>query len=173
MIIKSIVMMVSQFIGLLSIIHLALSVFSLSFRNEWSVYAVEYYKNNHFVLDNYTPAFYLLYSLLLLWLFLLFIGIVYFILLLITKNTSIALIIIIILVVLNIAISISHIGILTNVFFTKHLDIAQYIYNHKSSDFSLLYNIYLYWGILLIASYFLGYVLIHRVDLDEGKGSVK
>lgn len=168
---KSIFFVVTKFLVLLIGIVAALSLFSLSFRNEWSVFAKKYFKNFPLFLDYYSPLFYLVNSLILLWLFLLFLGFVYFILLLLTKNTAISLIGMIVMIVANMAITISHLELISRIFFTKNLDFAQYIYAHKMPYSLFPFELYLYWIILLLILYILGYKIIHKLDLDLKKGA--
>lgn len=167
---KSIFFLVTKFWLLLIGILLVLSLFSLSFRNEWSVFAQNYFKDFQLFLDNYSPLLYAVHSFLLLWCFLLFLGLLYFLLLLLTKSTAISLISVVVLVVANIAISISRLELLGHIFFTKRLDFVQYIYTHKDSYLSLPIGIYAYWIVLLLLLYGLGYRMIHKLDLDLKKG---
>lgn len=167
---KSIFFLVTKFWLLIIGILVALSLFPLSFRNEWSVFAQNYFKEFQFFLDHYSPLLYVVHSFLLLWCFLLFLGLLYFLLLLLTKSTAISLISIIILVVANIAISINHLELLSRIFFTKHLDFVQYIYANKNSYLSLPIGVYAYWIVLFLLLYGLGYRMIHKLDLDLKKG---
>lgn len=168
---KSILFVVTKFLFLLIGTITALSLFSLSFQNEWSVFAKNYFKNFPQFLDYYSPLLYLVNSLILLWLFLLFLGFLYFILLLFTKNTAFSLIGTIIVIVANMAVTISHLELVSSFFFTKHLDFVQYIYINKMASSSFPFELYLYWIILLLILYILGYKLIHKLDLDLKKGA--
>ncbi|MEG0259292.1 MAG: hypothetical protein RR651_05410 [Lysinibacillus sp.] len=168
---KSIFFVVTKFLFLLIGTIAALSLFFLSFQNEWSVFAKKYFKNYPLFLDYYSPLLYLINSLILLWLFLLFLGFLYFILLLLTKNTAFSLIGTIVVIVANIAVTISHLELVSRFFFTKHLDLVQYMYVHKMAYLLFPFELYLYWIILLLILYILGYKLIHKLDLDLKKGA--
>lgn len=168
--IKSILFVVTKFLFLLIGTITALSLFSLSFQNEWSTFAKKYFKNFPLFLDYYSPLLYLVNSLILLWLFLLFLGFLYFILLLFTKNTAFSLIGTIIVIVANMAVTISHLEFVSRFFFTKHLDFVQYIYINKMAYSLFPFELYLYWLILLLLLYILGFKLIHKLDLDLKKG---
>lgn len=167
---KSVFFLVTKFLVLIIGVVVTLSLFSLSFRNEWSVFSQNYFKEFQSFLDNYSPLLYIVNSLLLLWLFLLFLGLLYFLLLLLTKNTAIAFIGVIVMVVANMAITISHLEILSRIFFTKHLDFVQYIYANKIPYSLFPIGMYVYWIFLLLLLYGLGYKMIHKIDLDLEKG---
>lgn len=167
---KSVFFLATKFLGLIIGVVVALSLFSLSFRNEWSVFAQNYFKEFQSFLDNYSPLIYMVNSMLLLWCFLLFLGLLYFLLLLLTKNTAISLIGVIVMVVANMAVTISHVEILSRIFFTKHLDFVQYIYANEISDSLFPIGMYAYWIFLLFLLYGIGYKLIHKIDLDLEKG---
>jgi hypothetical protein len=169
-VLTSIFFLVTKFLVLIMGIVVTLSLFSLSFRNEWSVFAQNYFKEFQSFLDNYSPLLYVANSLLLLWCFLLFFGLLYFLLLLFTKNTAISLIGVIVLVVANMAITISHLEILSRIFFTKYLDFVQYIYANKIPYSLFPIGMYVYWIFLLLLLYGLGYRMIHKLDLDLKKG---
>lgn len=168
--VKSVLFLVTKFLVLIIGVVVTLSLFSLSFRNEWSVFAQNYFKEYQSFLNNYSPLLYIVNSLLLLWLFLLFLGLLYFLLLLLTKNTAISIIGVIVMVVANMAITISDLEILSRIFFTKHLDFVQYIYANKIPYSLFPIGMYVYWISLLLILYGFGYKMIHKVDLDLEKG---
>jgi hypothetical protein len=162
--------LVTKFLVLIIGVVVTLSLFFLSFRNEWSVFAQNYYKKNQSFLDDYSPLLYIINSFLLLWLFLFFLGLLYFLLLLSTKNTAISFIGVILMVFANMAITINHFEILSSIFFTKHLDFVQYIYANKDPYSLFPIGMYVYWIFLLLLLYGLGYKVIHKIDLDLNKG---
>lgn len=169
---KSIFFIVTRFLCLIIGIIITLSLFSLSFQNEWSIFAKKYFKNFPLFLDSYSPLLYLINSLILLWLFLLCLSLFYFVLLISTKNTAFSLITTIVIIVTNMAVTISHLEVVERFFFTKHLDFVQYIYESQTTSSLSLFPIklYLYWVILLLILYILGYKLVHKLDLDLKKG---
>jgi hypothetical protein len=73
---------------------------------------------------------------------------------------------VIVLVVANMAITISHLEILSRIFFTKYLDFVQYIYANKIPYSLFPIGMYVYWIFLLLLLYGLGYRKIHKLDLD-------
>lgn len=171
--IKSIFLIVTKFVcGILGIL-IILSIFSLDFQNEWSLFAKDYFKNFSLFLENFSPLLYAIHSFILLWLFLLLVSLFYFILLLITKNTAASLIVTIVLIVANMAVTISRLKLIGQVSFTKYLDVVQYAYEHQETPFLLVFpfELYIYWIILLIILYILGYKLIHKLDLDLKEGA--
>lgn len=171
--IKSIFLIVTKFVCEIIGIITLISIFLLDSQNEWSLFAKNYFKNFPLFLEDFSPLLYVVHSFILLWLFLLFLSLFYFIILLITKNTAVSLIVTILVIVTNMAVTISHLELLGQFSFTKHLDFVQYVYEHQtgSSLSSFPFELYIYWSILLLILYISGYKLIHKLDLDLKKGA--
>lgn len=169
-IMQSIIFMATKFLLLVIIIMIGLSLFSLDFQNEWSTFATTYFKNFPFLLQNYLPLQIVIISLSLLWLFLICLGIFYFVLLIVTKSTVLSLVGVVSLVIFNMAMTLSQIDFINAVLFTKHLDFLQYIYGHNKRAFIFPFELYMYWIILFMSLYIIGFRLIHKLDLDVKKG---
>lgn len=169
-IISYIGLITTTFIFTLSGILLGLSFFSLSFKNQWSQYAIEHFVYHKVFLENFSPLHYVIISMLLLWLLLFLLGITFYIFILLTKNIIFSLVIILLIDILNVAVTIGKFDFLYPYFFTNNVNIMQYIYmtNAKLNNFP--YSIFIYWIILIIIIYLFGRLLINKVDLNLKRG---
>ena len=143
------------------------SLLTLSFKNEWSVYATKYYALHEPFLTQHSPFLYVAITLLLLWIFLFILGLLFFAVLLLTKNTIIALIFVLLVDILNVGVSIAHIEALYPFVFINYLDMFQFIYAYDLSRTAIPLQIFIYWLILFTLFYTICRFVVKRVDFNE------
>ncbi|WP_341302690.1 hypothetical protein MHB44_10315 [Lysinibacillus sp. FSL H8-0500] len=156
-------------------IMLLQSAFILSFKNNWSEFALSYYKNHATFLSNYSPMLYSIVTIILLWLILFLLGLIYFLIFLWTKKTMISFMVVFIVNLLNVAITLGKFDGISRYLFTDHVNIIQYIYRFNLSQQHFPYSIVLYWIFLIFSIYLMGLFIVNRVDIlleKESKNDV-
>ena len=151
-------------------IMLMQSLFILSFKNNWSEFSLEYYEYFTVFLTNYSPLSYTTATVMILWLFLFLLGLIFYILLLWTKNSILSFLFVYLLNLINIAVTLGKVDSLSPFFFTSHLSIMQYIYKSGLSQENFPYSIFLYWFILIIIAFLIGWLIVGKVDLNFKDG---
>ena len=151
-------------------IMLVQSLFVFSFANEWSNYALDFYKYHADFLANYPPMLYTAVTVILLWLFLFFLGLLYYLISLWTRKPILSFMFVFSLNLINIAVTLGGLERLSPFFFTSHIDIMQYMYQFGLNQQSFPYSIFQYWIILITITYFIGLLIVNKLDVHVEKG---
>ena len=144
------------------------AVFVLDFKNQWSNYSVHYYKHHTELLRNSTPIFLTTLSVILLWLYLLFFGMLFYISYVFTGRILSACLVVLFVNMLNIGVFLSKITPISSYLFYDHINIFQYT-SSKSAISAVPYTILLYWIVLMLLLYFIGYYMIDKKDMYIGE----
>ncbi|UED82374.1 hypothetical protein FH508_0010880 [Lysinibacillus sp. CD3-6] len=145
------------------------AVFVLDFKNQWSNYSVHYYKHHTELLSNSTPIFLTTMSVVLLWLFLCFFGMLFYISYLFTGRILLACLVVLLVNMLNIGVFLSKITPISSYLFYDHINVFQYTTSSISDITDYPYTILLYWIVLIFILYLIGYCCINHKDMYIGE----
>ncbi|MFJ5766525.1 hypothetical protein ACIP9C_14320 [Lysinibacillus sp. NPDC093210] len=144
------------------------AVFILDFKNQWSNYSVQYYKHHTELLRNSTPIFLTTLSVILLWLFLIFFGLLFYISYVFTGRILLACLVVLLVNMLNIGVFLSKITAISAYLFYDHINIFQYT-STMSEIGEVPYIILQYWIVLILILYFIGFYIINKKDMYIGE----
>jgi hypothetical protein len=144
------------------------AVFVLDFENQWSNYSVQYYKHHTELLRNSTPIFLTTLSVILLWLFLMFFGLLFYISYVFTGRILLACLVVLLVNMLNIGVFLSKITAISAYLFYDHINIFQYT-STMSEIGEVPYIILQYWIVLILILYFIGFYIIKKKDMYIGE----
>ena len=160
---------VTYFCLLLVTIMIFEAVFVLDFNNQWSNYSVQYYKHHTELLRNSTPIALTAMSVILLWLFLFFFGMLFYISYLFTGRILLACLAVLLVNILNIGVFLSKVTPISSYLLYDHVNIFQYT-SHAVSELSEYpYTILLYWIVFITIFYFIGFCCINKKDMYIGE----
>ncbi|MFJ7406140.1 MULTISPECIES: hypothetical protein [unclassified Lysinibacillus] len=144
------------------------AIFVLDFKNQWSNYSVQYYKHHTELLRNSTPTFLTTLSVILLWLFLIFFGLLFYISYVFTGRILLACLVVLLVNMLNIGVFLSKITAISAYLFYDHINIFQYT-STMSEIGEVPYIILQYWIVLILILYFIGFYIIKKKDMYIGE----
>lgn len=144
------------------------ALFVLEFNNQWSNYSVHYYKQHTELLKNSTPIFLTTLSIILLWLFLLCFGLLFYISYVFTGQILLACLVVLVINMLNIGVFLSKTTSISSYLFYDHINIFQYT-SFKSALSEVPFTILLYWVVLILPLYLIGYYMIDKKDMYIGE----
>lgn len=160
---------VTYFCLMLVAIMIFEAAFVLDFTNQWSNYSVQHYKHHTELLKNNTPLVLTAMSVILLWLFLFFFGMLFYISYLFTGRILLACLAVLLVNLVNIGVSLSKITLMTSYLFYDNINIFQYTYNVISEISELPSTILLYWIVLIMIFYLIGFYCINKKDMYIGE----
>lgn len=166
-ILTQLVLSTTTFILIVILTIFASSLFTLSFKNEWSFYAVNYYAVHEPFLTQHSPLLYAAITFLLLWCCLFVLGLLFFTILLLTQNAVVAIFFILLVDLLNVGVAIGQIDALYPYVFINYLDMFLFIYAYDLSKTAIPLQIFLYWFILVSLLYIVCRFVVKHVDLNE------
>lgn len=144
------------------------AIFVLDFKNQWSNYSVYYYKHHTELLRNSTPIFLTTLSVILLWLFLMSFGLLFYISYVFTGRILLACLVVLLVNMLNIGVFLSKITAISAYLFYDHINIFQYT-STMSEIGEVPYIILQYWIVLILILYFIGFYIINKKDMYIGE----
>lgn len=168
-VIRSLITLSLQYSMLVIGIIFLLSIFSLDFKNNWSVYANQSNDYSPEMFHLFTPILYTSLSLLLFTLAILFFSLFYFFILILTKNTTKAVLFCLTLILINMVINLNRLNFLLNFSFSKNWHIFSFIDLNHSTILSTFSPPFVYWILLILLTYTIGLYTINNVDLDRKK----
>lgn len=168
---KALANVTTVFIFVIIAIPILLATFVLDFSNHWSDYAIDFYSYHSLFLQYISPMLYLIGTFSLLWLLLFCLGMVYYVIYLAFRRPFISMIIILLLNITNLAITLSRIDWLNQIFWTKRVNIFEYIYMTDANQHVFPFPIFLYWILLIAVFYSIGYLIVHRTNLDINRSN--
>lgn len=163
---KTIAIITTIFILMIISIPLLLTIFVPDFSNHWSDSTLDSYLYHTVFLQHVSPVVYMICTFSLLWLLLFSLGIAFYLIYLSFRRPYISMLIIFFLNIANIAITTSKIDLLNQFFWTKRVNIFEYIYMTDASQHIIPFQIFLYWILLIVVLYGIGFIIVHRTDLD-------
>ncbi|MBM7541205.1 hypothetical protein [Amphibacillus cookii] len=167
---KAVAIVTTVFTFVILAIPLLLATFVFDFANHWSDFALNFYSYHSIFLQHVSPVFYLIGTFSLLWLLLFCLGLVFYLVYLTFRRPFIAVIVILLLNIINISATASRMDWLSRFFWTKRVSIFEYIYMTEANQHMFPFQIFLYWLLLIGFFYGLGYLIVHKTDLDTYRG---
>ncbi|MGE7625466.1 hypothetical protein ACQKMD_21450 [Viridibacillus sp. NPDC096237] len=168
------VVLISKFVTVFCILLIAVmileSLLVLDINNKWSEYAIHFYSFHHELLVNFKPLILIITTVLLLWLFLFFSGLLYYVVFLITGKIFISFLFLFALNSINIVGRLSQLENISYYLFYNRINVFQYIYMTHSDRVDYPFGIFFYWAFLIMIIYIAGYLVINKLDMDITKG---
>lgn len=168
------IMLIAKFVTVFCLFLVALmfieALLVLDFNNKWSDYAIHFYSFHNELLITFNPFIIVTTTFLLLWLFLFFTSLLYYLVYLLTNKILISFLFLFALNGINIVVKLSQLDEVSFYFLYNRVDIFQYIYITHSAQSNYPFGIFIYWIILIMIIYLLGYLVINKLDMDITKG---
>jgi hypothetical protein len=160
---------VTYFCLMLVAIMLLQAVSVLEFNNQWSNYSLNHYKHHTELLRNISPIFLSTMSIVLLWLFLFFYGMLFYISYLLSRQLLFSIMIVFLVNILSIGVVLSKVNLISSYLFYKHINIFQYTYGFTPEINTYPFGILLYWILLILLIYIIGFFWIDKKDMYVGE----
>lgn len=171
------VILIAKFVTLFCLYLLVLisleALFVLNFENQWSKFAVQFYTSHIEFLSAFNPIVIIITSFLLLWCYFFLLSLIYYVIYLIGGKIIVAFFALFALNSINIGVKLSQLESISYYFFYNRVNVFQYLYMTHSKQDSLPVEMFLYWILLIIVIYLLGYFIINKLDIDTMKGIKK
>lgn len=166
--------LIAKFVSVYCFVLIAIMIVeafpALSLNNEWSNFAIHYYQYHNEFLITFPPYLIVGATVLLLWFYLFFYGMLYYSLYIMTGKTFVPFLIVFLVNGLNIVAGLSQWGEISAYLFYNKVNIFQYIYLFQASQTSFPFRAFFYWFGVIILIYLIGMFVIYKRDLDIPKG---